>query len=254
MRPLIGISCWQNPESLEFFVPEAYVQALRKAGATTVLIPFVSSEDEAEQALARLDGLLLSGGGDLDPVHWGEEPQWHMGRIDPARDQSELLLARRALSTGLPVLGICRGLQVLTVASGGSLWQDLPSQVTSSLKHDQNAPRWYPTHAVRLTHGSRLATWLGTETRVNSYHHQAVRQVPPTFMVAASAEDGVIEALEHQSHPFAIGVQWHPEAMWNRDQNHDPLFLAFVQAARSGAGRLQAAAAASTGGAVRHAP
>lgn len=254
MRPLIGVSCWQNPESLEFFVPEAYVQALRKAGTVPVLLPFVGSEEEAEQVLSRLDGLLLSGGVDLDPVHWGEEPYRQMGRIDPSRDQSELLLARRALSTGLPVLGICRGLQVLAVAAGGTLWQDLHSQGASSLKHDQNAPRWYPTHGVRLTQESRLASWLGTEIRVNSFHHQAVRDAPRGFKAVASAPDGVIEALEHQTHPFAIGVQWHPEAMWNQEKNYDALFLAFAAAARSGSGRLQAAAATAPGGSVHHAP
>ncbi|MGE5590395.1 MAG: gamma-glutamyl-gamma-aminobutyrate hydrolase family protein [Bacillota bacterium] len=254
MRPLIGISCWQNPESLEFFVPEAYVQALRKAGAIPALVPYVGTENEAAEALSRLDGLLLSGGVDLDPVHWGEEPYRQMGRIDPSRDRSELLLARRALSTDLPVLGICRGLQVLAVASGGSLWQDLHSQVASSLKHDQNAPRWYPTHGVRLTQASRLASWLGTEIRVNSFHHQAVRQAPPGFTAVASAPDGVIEALEHQTHPFAIGVQWHPECFWNQEKDHNALFLAFVEAARSRAGHPdEAAAALAARGSDRHA-
>ena len=222
MRPWIGISCWQHPENLEFFVPEAYVQSVR--------------------------------GVDIDPLHWGEEPLRQMGRIDPSRDASELALASRALSGGTPVLGICGGVQMLAVAGGGSLWQDLPSQVPGSLKHDQNAPRWYPTHTARLVPGSQLASWFGGEVRVNSYHHQAVRDVPPAFVVTASAPDGVIEALEHQSHPFAVGVQWHPETMWNHDQNFDQLFRAFVQAAEAGASArrraLTGTAGAAQGGAA----
>ena len=240
MRPMIGISCWQNPDIskfAEFFVPETYVQAIRQAGAQPVLVPYVAGSDEAAAVLDRLDGLLLSGGVDVDPLHWGEEPHRAMGRIDPNRDRSELLLSRHALASELPLFGICRGVQVMTVAAGGSLWQDLPAQVPASLKHDQEAPRWYPTHAVHVVPGSRIASWLGMDLRVNSFHHQAVRQVPAVFAVTASAPDGVIEALEHQTHPFAVGVQWHPEAMWDRENNYNVLFDEFVAAARGTAAR-----------------
>ncbi len=251
-QPLIGISCWQNPGPSaygEFFVPETYVHALRHAGAMPVLIPYVTTEEEAAAVLERLDGLLLSGGVDVDPLHWGEEPHRSMGRIDPGRDRSELLLVKEALARELPLVGICRGIQVLAVAAGGSLWQDLPAQLHTTLQHDQKAPRWYPTHAIHVTPGSRLAALLGTELRVNSFHHQAVRQVPAGFNVTATSGDGVIEAIEHPTLPFALGVQWHPEALWDQEQHHNALFTAFVEAARGTPVRRQGAASGGRGGA-----
>lgn len=214
-------------------VPAGYAAAVEAAGGIPVVLP-VLAPGKAAEVLAHLQGLLLSGGVDLDPSHYGEDPLPGLGRVTPERDAFELALARQALAAGVPVLGICRGVQVLNVAAGGSLFQDLGSQLKKVLKHRQEAPRWHESHAVRLDPSSRMAAILGvTEARVNSFHHQAVRVVAPGLRAAAWAPDGVIEAVESADGRFALGVQWHPEEMWNRYPLHLKPFSALVEAARA---------------------
>ncbi|MCL6581239.1 MAG: gamma-glutamyl-gamma-aminobutyrate hydrolase family protein, partial [Firmicutes bacterium] len=181
------------------------------------------AERWAREVLAAVDGLLVTGGGDLDPAHFGEGPHANLGELEPARDHFELALVREALASGAPVFGICRGLQVLAVAAGGDLYQDLPSQVPGVLKHRQSAPRTARTHLVEVREGTLLARLLGGPgpLSVNSFHHQAVRRVPDGFRVSATAPDGVVEALESTGPGLAFGVQWHPENLWARD----PVFL-----------------------------
>lgn len=196
-----------------------------------MLLPFVANAAEAAALLERMDGLLLSGGGDVDPRHFGEDPHPRLGTIEPERDTSEMLLARAALDRQLPVLAICRGEQVLAVSVGGTLWQDISSQVPQAIKHAQQAPRWYPTHAVQVAPGSRLAGILGAgAVRVNSYHHQAVKALPPGWQVTATAPDGLIEAFEAEQ-GFALAVQWHPENFAPQGGEFDALFRAHVEAA-----------------------
>lgn len=231
MAPRIGITCGIDYAAQRIQVNADYVRAVQAAGGIPVLLPPVPGDPAA--ILAGVDGLLLTGGVDVDPVLFGEEPLRQNGEIQPDRDASEIPLCRLALETGVPVLGICRGHQVLAVAAGGSLYQDLPAQVPECLKHSQQAPRWHPTHALRIERHSRLGAMFGPELRVNSFHHQAVKGVPPGFAETARAPDGVNEAIEHPSHPFAIGVQWHPEAMWDREYNYNALFRALVEAAAS---------------------
>lgn len=178
------------------------------------------------------DAVLLPGGVDVDPNLYNEEPLKVNGRIDPYADEVDMLLARHALTTGKPLLAICRGCQVMNVAAGGSLIQDIYAQKYTEKQHTQNAPRWYATHLIDIVKGSLLHNVLGVERLpVNSFHHQAVRSPGKGLVVAARAEDGIIEAIECPEHPFAIGVQWHPEAMAGRNAVQQQLFDRFVAAA-----------------------
>jgi putative glutamine amidotransferase len=242
VKPVIGITCDVHQpapgRSDWWYQVNAYFRAVRKAGGLPLMLPLLESEEEAAAVIARLDGLLLSGGGDPDPALFGEDPIRQLGTIQPERDTAELSLARAALTADLPLLGICRGSQVLAVAGGGTMIQDIPAQVPGAIKHRQDAPRWYPTHRVEVVEGSLLSRLLGgPELRVNSSHHQAVRDVPAGWVVSARAPDGVVEAIEIPQRRFALAVQWHPEAMYDSERPaHGELFRALVEAA-SGGGR-----------------
>lgn len=232
MRPVIGITCAWEEERQRFFLSAAYVRAVEAAGGLPVPIPYTGAAGVAPW-LEILDGLVLSGGGDVDPFYFGEEPLPGCGEVDPRRDSFELELVREALRLHLPLLGICRGLQVINVAAGGDIYQDIYRQVPGCLKHRQDAPRWAATHGVEVREGTRLAYILGTGSlRVNSFHHQAVRRVAPGLVIAACAPDGLVEALESAGAGFVLGVQWHPEAMWERDCRCLGLFEALVDASR----------------------
>lgn len=214
-------------------MPWGYAAAVEASGGIPVIIP-VMHPGLAPELVAHLQGILFAGGVDVDPSYYGEEPLPGLGQVTPERDALELALAREALDRGVPVLGICRGVQVLNVAAGGTLYQDLASQLGKVLKHRQEAPRWYESHAVRIDPGSRLAAVVGTsELRVNSFHHQAVREVAPGLRAVAWAPDGVVEAVEAVNHRFALGLQWHPEEMWRRYPVHLKPFAALVEAARA---------------------
>ncbi|MHB1418723.1 MAG: gamma-glutamyl-gamma-aminobutyrate hydrolase family protein [Bacillota bacterium] len=228
MKPLIGITCNRDDGHDRILIAESYLRAVEAAGGLALLLP--PREDDAGQYCRLVDGLLLSGGVDLDPFLFGEEPQPGMGRICPPRDAAEIALVREALALDKPLLAICRGIQVMNVAAGGSLYQDLQAQMQNSYKHSQGAPRWYPTHRVEVLPGSKLAVALGHGTRVNSFHHQAIKDVAPGFLISARADDGVIEAIESEQHRFVIGVQWHPEDMAARDPLQMELFRMLVAA------------------------
>jgi len=238
--PLIGIpsrSDQSSPHSLPVFAQnQTYVAAVAVAGGAPVLIPLNLDEEALRAIYERLDGLLLAGGGDLHPKHYGEAIHEKCGHIDEARDTVELTLTRWALAEGLPVFGICRGIQVMNVAAGGTLYQDIASQVPGSLKHDcwPDYPRNYLAHQVTVNADSRLAAILGQRrVGVNSMHHQAVKDLAPRFRVVARDPDGLIEAIEDHDHPFALGVQWHPEELVEDAPPMRRLFEHFVSAARS---------------------
>ena len=233
MRPVVGITCGSVPGGGRLVLDVEYVEALSRAGAVPLVIAPGLPEEALPEILASLDGLLLSGGPDVDPAHFGEEPLPAMGRIDPGRDAVELPLARLALETGLPILGICRGAQVLNIAAGGDIHQDLPSQLPGYLGHvQQPTPMTYPTHGLAVRDGSLLRAITGTAGfRVNSWHHQAVRKPAPGFTVTATAPDGVVEAIEKPGAPFVLGVQFHPESMdKGGSREAGLLFEAFVRA------------------------
>ncbi|MGD1995808.1 MAG: gamma-glutamyl-gamma-aminobutyrate hydrolase family protein [Anaerolineae bacterium] len=238
--PLIGITARSespsgSPEKPLYAVAQTYVQAVRRVGGLSLILSPVVDEEEAGLLLSRLDGLILSGGGDVAPARYGEEEDPAVQGVDPQRDRSELALTRRALGTGLPVLAICRGVQVLNVVLGGTLYQDISTQLPHSLPHlpADGEPRGAAAHPVRLAADSRLRAILGTEeVRVNSSHHQAAKDVGEGLVVTARAPDGVIEGLEYPPHPFCIGVQWHPESASGCQTEMSELFAAFVEAAR----------------------
>lgn len=243
MRPIIGITsllscCEANGEFT--FVPEeyhllgdSYVTAIEKAGGIPMILPSFRDPSLMEEAVSCLDGVLLSGGFDIDPALYGEPVAGTSGPVSVRCDAAGMALVKYVMSrTQLPVLGICRGAQLVNVAEGGSLIQDLRS--AGKGEHRLNLyPRNYPAHGVKLEAGSRLADIFGgEEIRTNSFHHQAIRETAPGWKVTAvSAADGVIEAVEKPGERFAVCVQWHPEAMYDTDAEQ-ALFRAFVDAAK----------------------
>jgi putative glutamine amidotransferase len=213
-----------------------YVESIRRAGAAVVEL---TAADAPESVVTRVDGLLLTGGGDVDPALYGATPHPSFVAAEPGRDAYEIALVRAALAADLPLLAICRGMQVLNVACGGDLVQDIPTEVNGALPHAVNEPRYALAHEVWVTPTSRFAALMqeeledGESCQVNSRHHQAVRHVGDGLEVVATAPDGVIEALERPAARFCLAVQWHPENFW-RTGEFRPLFEGFVEAARQG--------------------
>lgn len=247
MRPVIGITSSTHarehegdPPQVASVVNVAYARSVVQVGGLPVLLPNACGPDDAEEILAHVDGLLLSGGGDVDPARWREAPHPRLGKVDAQRDALEIALLHEALRRDLPVFGICRGVQVMAVAHGGALWQDLPDQVGTGVGHYQQGRAGYG-HEVCLKADALLARVLhpdgGPERlRVNSFHHQAARAYGALRPVAWS-DDGVVEGLEAPGATFALGVQWHPEDLTAHDPVQVRLFAAFVEAARTGGTR-----------------
>jgi len=226
---VIGITAGVDEKYERCQIPLAYIDAVRRAGGVPLLIPPTGEGFPPEL----FDGLLLTGGVDLDPAYYREEPRPGLGAICPDRDGTEIELVRVALERGTPLLAICRGVQVLNVAAGGDLYQDLSSR-RGALKHYQDAPGWHASHGVAIERDSLLWRILRTEAaRVNSFHHQSVRLLGAGLVATAYSPDGVVEALEGRR-GFVLGVQWHPERMWPRCQEFEPLFGALVAAAGGG--------------------
>jgi putative glutamine amidotransferase len=215
-----------------------YVSSVEQAGAR---VRVLEVSESPRKLLGEIDGLLLTGGGDVDPALYGEHRHASVDDAEPGRDEFELDLARRAMTGEVPLLAICRGAQVLNVAAGGTLVQDIPSSIASELRHSIEQPKDEVAHEVRVAPESRLAWALGTVVeasgtcRVNSRHHQSVGRLGDGLVSSATATDGVIEAIEKPESRFCVGVQWHPENFW-RTGEFRPLFGAFVEAARE---RLQ---------------
>ncbi|MBM3493376.1 MAG: gamma-glutamyl-gamma-aminobutyrate hydrolase family protein [Armatimonadetes bacterium] len=235
-RPLIGITCSTVAGKSESVwtdgLKSAYASAVWRGGGTPVLIPNLAPE-AVDAAIKPLDGLLLSGGRDIEPRIYGDGDKHSTVELDTPRDAFELPLALAAYRRSMPILGICRGIQALNVALGGTLWQDLPSQTPSSVAHRQGAPGSEATHALRIEPGSALAGALGhAEMRVNTFHHQAVKTVAGCLRAVGWAEDGLVEALESPDRPFVVAVQYHPEEMAGVCEASARLFAAFVAASR----------------------
>lgn len=231
--PVIGVTPSRD-ERGTLSVGREYLEAVLKAGGLPLIIPYMENAEAIRQVAGRIDGLLLTGGGDIDPTWFGEEPIPGLGWIDPERDHLEVVLIRRIMEESKPILAICRGCQILNVAAGGDMFQDLYHQREGLLQHMQKAPRSHLSHSVEVAKNSLLYRIAGNAAmKVNSFHHQAVRKVAPGFVASATAKDGVIEAVESTRHPFVLGVQWHPEHLVEVDVISRRLFEAFVQAASS---------------------
>jgi len=225
MRPVIGITPDYDSTSNRYKVHEDYISAVKDAGGYPVLL--------FQESLIPtfIDGIIFSGGGDIDPLLFNEEPLKQSGEISPLRDHFELALCTAALEKNIPLLGICRGMQVMNIALGGTIYQDVSVQTNSTLKHSQQAPRPYGTHSIWVQENTLLSSlWQNKEkTTVNSFHHQAVAQLGDGLQVCARSQDGLTEAIEHKTNSFVLGVQWHPEAMKTEEQK--VLFSAFIKAA-----------------------
>lgn len=236
MRPLIGIPCHAGVGASSdrpiFFNNKAYVGAVERAGGVPILIPILDDLNGLQTLLPRLDGLLLSGGIDVDPRHYQEEPHPMLGETNPELDELELALARWATQEDMPTLGICRGMQLLNVARGGNLYQDLASQYPGSLKHPNwELPRNTVVHKVSIDSGSRMAEILGThEVSVNSLHHQGAKEPGKGVVISGRAEDGVAELLEIPEQRFMMAAQCHPEEMYADEPMWARLFHAFIEA------------------------
>lgn len=216
-----------RPARAEVFVKEALVSAVRRAGGTPLLLPPGPVDPASlDHLLGVVQAVVVSGGSfDIHPSHYGQAVAARLDRVEPDRTDIELALCRATLASGLPVLGVCGGMQALVVASGGTLLQDIATALPSALDHEQATDPAGPDHEVLLSPG-RLAALLGPRVQVNSTHHQAVDD-PGALRICGRAPDGVVEAVEASDHPFAVGVQWHPELL-----DDDRLFRALVLAAR----------------------
>ncbi len=236
MRPLIGIPCHAGvraeTERPIYYNNRSYIHAVERAGGVPILIPIFDDLDELHTLLPRLDGLLLSGGIDVNPSNYGEKPHPLLTETNSQLDALELSMARWAFDKNVPTLGICRGMQVLNVALGGTLYQDLGDLFTGSLRHKNwDLPRNTLVHSVRINAGSRMEQILGTsELPANSLHHQAVHNPGRGVCVTGCAEDGVPELIEVPGHRFMLGAQCHPEEIYTDIPAWSRLFVAFVEA------------------------
>lgn len=237
-RPVIGIT--GNYENATCTLAEGYYQSVLQAGGLPFIIPPFEQTDNLKDVLDRIDGLIFSGGGDINPLLLNEQPVKELHSVCHVRDVQELLLARLAADRQIPMLGICKGVQIISAALGGELYQDIYTQMQEGtrIKHSQELDRKYPSHTVNIVAGSILHTLFRAETiAVNSFHHQAVKTPPPGFKVSAMSEDGVIEAIESSEYKSVIGVQWHPECLEESPANNGdrstPLFRWLIGEAAS---------------------
>lgn len=230
-RPIIGITAGFDYSENKLYINNGYVEAIRLAGGLPVLLPLTDDVDFLKSIIGRFDGILLSGGSDVDARYWGEPNYNYGGEISPLRDTMEIFTAREAIALDKPVLGICRGCQVMNIALGGTIYQDIYEENKGKdiYKHSQSAPKWYPTHEIYIDKDTKVFKAHQEETiRVNSFHHQAIKDVAPGFIASSRCGDGIIESIEHTSCKFAVGVQWHPEVMWEKDTTHLKIFIKFV--------------------------
>ncbi len=240
MKPLIGITCsrtiggsWSvySPGHFMDYTFDEYSRVILYCGGAPVLLPVAQDQSTIGTILKRLDGLLLSGGPDINPRQYNEQPLKGLGEIDADLDRMELAAAREAYRLNLPVLAVCRGIQTLNVSLGGNLYQDIALQVSGSINHAQKAAKSVSTHTVTVTPGTSLAEiFKEKHVWVNGRHHQAIKDPAPGLVVSATAADGIIEAVEDLSKRFVVGVQWHPEGTWQNDPHSKRLFKAFVAA------------------------
>ena len=230
MKPLIGLIPLVDEGRDSLWMLPGYMEGVAAAGGLPVMLPLEDGGAELDQLCGLCDGFVLTGGHDVGPEFYGAERLPACGATSPERDRMEAGVLRRAMAADKPVLGICRGLQFINAALGGTLWQDLPSQHPSEIIHRQTAPYDAPSHEVRLLPGSPLEALLGRESLgVNSYHHQAIRDLASPLEAMAVSPDGLIEAIRHPGQRFLWGVQWHPEFAWRSDPAAAAIFRAFVE-------------------------
>lgn len=233
-RPRIGITMRIELETDRFYLSRHYSEAVEAAGGSPVHISLIPKREYVAVATDGLDGILLPGSdSDVDPLRYAQEPHQALGQVHSIKDETDLLLLEEIERKRLPLFGICFGMQILNVSRGGTLIQDIASQVQSAIKHEQGVPRDRPSHRIRLLEESRLASLVKRDGAVvNSHHHQAIETVGRDLVASAWTSDGLVEALEDpRSDRFVMAVQWHPELGWERDLLSQALFSRFVSEA-----------------------
>ena len=236
-RPVIGITASHDTEHDKLFINSVYLRAIRNAGGIPMIFPMEVTEDDLRDLVTLTDGVLFTGGDDIHPFLYGEETDAKCGNVSQPRDSMEMALVPLVMEFGKPIFGICRGIQILNTAMGGTLYQDIPSQFKSELSIAHRQPFAYkvPSHTVDITPGTLLSRILGEEhasIAVNSMHHQAIKDVAPGLEVCGYAPDKMIEAVYAPHYPFLLGVQWHPEHLTTSQPDAAKLFAAFVDACR----------------------
>lgn len=232
--PIIGIIPLIDYSKSSFWMLPGYMNGLKQAGAMPIMLPVIDNKADAEMLSDMCDGFLFTGGQDVDPAVYGTEKSELCGECSPERDTMEKLLLDAAMKRGMPVLGICRGVQFINAVLGGTLWQDIPKQFSDKLTHCQKPPYDKPVHDVIIKKDSPLNELLKQERiAVNSYHHQGVRELSPKLKSMASAPDGLVEAVYSPNHKFLWAVQWHPEFSYKTDENSRLIFKEFVRCCSS---------------------
>ncbi len=237
MKPLIGILAHppytfeKNPFNQ---ISCNYTDSIYQAGGIPIIIPQIDDLELLQEYADKIDGLLIPGGIDVNPMMYHENPLPHLGTTNIRYDKWECHMIEVCEKKQMPILGICRGIQILNVFHGGTLWQDLSDRKESTFLHNQTEDRGYPSHSVHIEKGSYLESIFGNKIDVNSFHHQALKDVADNFKVSAYAEDGVIEGIEDPTYPYLIGVQWHPEGFVHTSDVMMPLFRDFISKCKNG--------------------
>lgn len=239
-NPIVGISGsliidegGMFPGYERAYVNNDYVQSVAICNAIPYIVPMIYDDELIREQVSNIDALILSGGQDVNPLLYGQEPHNKLGSIMPKRDTYDMKLIKFALEMKKPILGICRGKQILNVSEGGTLYQDLSLMEGSYIKHNQQHLSNIPTHTVEVKEGTRLHKILGKTTLLtNSFHHIGIDKVAPGYVVAARAKDGVVEAIEKEGEDFVLALQWHPEMMTKDDDNMKKIFTALIEESR----------------------
>ncbi len=231
MKPIIGLTTEVTEEKLTR-LKNSYVCAIADTGGIPFPLPYTENAETIDDFVALCDGFVFTGGADIDPAYFGEEKKSTCGAVFEYRDRFELALFSRAIESKKPILSICRGMQVINVALGGTLYQDIPSEYETEILHKQTAPSGVPWHDVLISQGSVLQSLSRGKVRMaaNSFHHQAIKDVASVLSVTATAVDGIVEAFTHGAHPYLRGYQWHPERLYTVDADNRRIFEEFIEA------------------------
>lgn len=230
MKPKIGIVICGFIEQKQF-VSNSYIQSIRYSGGIPIILPLVRSDQMLQEYINLCDGFLFCGGNDITPLLFGQEPMHGNGKTNITLDLFQIRLMRQILKTKKPVFSICRGMQIFNVACGGTIIQDISMHASSSLNHMQDSDsREDVSHKIKTKSGTKLRKYIGCYLYVNSFHHQAVDKIGEKLIISAASSDGIIEGIELEGHPFAMGVQWHPESMYRTSSEMRHLFLTFIEA------------------------